>query len=243
MKRSRSNGRETKKTMCLVTAIAALLSLALAGDAPPNIQDMIDKFDLENTKGEDSTAKTEDVFGTATYDKSKTQFDGVTSEMQVTYLELRPEQGVEIPILSTGTYNTNTDFTVMLWFKIDTSFGTLIGGQPIMYLFSFDDGVACFFTDTLTLMCDSWDRRKLQIPANLITPGVWYHLTLSSSALNESFLLIQDSRKIVAVDNTKDFGFRQNVVYGWKACLGDCSSKYGFFGGIREVVLLEKAVS
>ena len=59
-----------------------------------------------------------------------------------------------------------------------------------MYLFSFEDSAACFFTDSLTLMCDSWDRRKLQVSANTIVPGVWYHLTLSSSAEGESFLLI-----------------------------------------------------
>ena len=90
----------------------------------------------------------------------------------------------------------------MMWFKVDHAFGTrsVPGGEnpQIMYLFSFEDSVACFFTDTLTLMCDSWDRRKLQIKANLITPGIWYHLTLSSSSDGESFLLVQDSsHKIV----------------------------------------------
>ena len=60
----------------------------------------------------------------------------------------------------------------------------------IMYLFSFEDSAACFFTDSLTLMCDSWDRRKLQVPADTITPGIWYHLTLSCSADGESFLMI-----------------------------------------------------
>lgn len=90
----------------------------------------------------------------------------------------------------------------MMWFKVDQAFGTksVPGGEnpQIMYLFSFEDSVACFFTDTLTLICDSWDRRKLQIKANLITPGIWYHLTLSSSSNDESFLLVQDSgHKIV----------------------------------------------
>ena len=56
------------------------------------------------------------------YEKSKTQFDGVTSEMQVTYLQLNRQHGVEIPVLSTGTRNENTDFTVMLWFKIDAGY-------------------------------------------------------------------------------------------------------------------------
>jgi len=77
-----------------------------------------------------------------------------------------------------------------------------------MYLFSFADSAACFFTDSLTLMCDSWDRRKLQVSANLILPGIWYHLTLSSSADADSFLLIQSHDKIVAVDSTTNFGFR-----------------------------------
>ena len=64
-----------------------------------------------------------DEYGIKAYEKSKTQFDGVTSEMQVSYLHMRKEYGVEIPVLSTGTKNENTDFTVMLWFKIDASFG------------------------------------------------------------------------------------------------------------------------
>ena len=113
-----------------------------------------------------------------------------------------------------------------------------------MYLFSFEDSVACFFTDTLTLMCDSWDRRKLQIPANLITPGIWYHLTLSSSAQGESFLIVEDSdHKIVGEDSVRNFGFRQNVMYGWKMCLGDCFADFGFLGGIREVLLLQNSIS
>ena len=51
------------------------------------------------------------------------QFDGVTSEMSITYLQLDRQHGVEIPVLSTGTRNENTDFTVMLWFKIDAGWG------------------------------------------------------------------------------------------------------------------------
>ena len=39
--------------------------------------------------------------------------------MQVTYLTLRPDQGVELPVLSTGIKDENIDFTVMLWFKVD----------------------------------------------------------------------------------------------------------------------------
>ena len=149
--------------------------------------------------------------------------------------------------MTTGTTDENIDFTVMMWFKIDDSFFTksVPGGQPpqIMYLFSFEDSVACFFTDTLTLMCDSWDRRKLKIPAGNIVPGIWYHLTLSSSAEDESFLLIQDSHKKVANDTTSDFGFRQNTSYSWKACLGDCAADFGFLGGLREVVMFHQSVT
>ena len=44
--------------------------------------------------------------------------------MQVTYLQLNRQHGVEIPVLSTGTRNENTDFTVMLWFKIDAEYAS-----------------------------------------------------------------------------------------------------------------------
>ena len=32
-------------------------------------------------------------------------------------------------------------------------------------------------------------------------------------------------------------------MYRWKMCLGDCKSGYGLQGGIREVVLMNKALS
>ena len=82
---------------------------------------MISRFNLENgtpAKSGNGT-ETQDDYGISSYDKSKTQFDGVNSEMQVTYLQLRQDQGVEIPIMSTGKKNSNIDFTVMLYFKID----------------------------------------------------------------------------------------------------------------------------
>lgn len=133
-------------------------------------------------------------FGLATFTKSKTQFDGVTHEMQVSYLNLKTNQGVEIPIMTTGVEDQNLDFTVMLWFKISPEYRQANAGESgpsqIMYLFSFEDSVACFFTDTLTLMCDSWDRQKLTISADHIMPGIWYHLTLSCQAEGDSYLLI-----------------------------------------------------
>ena len=175
---------------------------------------MISKFNLENSiAGEPGDgSETEDDYGISSFDKAKTQFDGVTSEMQVTYLKLNNDQGIEIPILSTGKKNENIDFTVMFYFKIDKEIfsrssvsegddGQSNGPPQIMYLFSFEDSVACFLTDTLTLMCDSWDRKKLQIPAGHITPGIWHHLTLSSSADGDSYLLVQNSQQVVGEDS------------------------------------------
>jgi hypothetical protein len=45
----------------------------------------------------------------------------------VTYLKLDVENGVEIPIMSTGVTDVNIDFTVMMWFKIDKDFFTKSG--------------------------------------------------------------------------------------------------------------------
>lgn len=122
--------RKMLRTVLLisVTLISWASIGARASDAPPDIDDMVQQFNLENatekiaSSGEDE-AITEDEYGIKSYEKSKTQFDGVTSEMQVSYLQLGREHGVEIPVLSTGTRNVNTDFTVMLWFKIDASYG------------------------------------------------------------------------------------------------------------------------
>jgi len=33
------------------------------------------------------------------------------------------------------------------------------------------------------------------------------------------------------------------VLYGWKACIGDCNANFGFIGGIRELVMLGRKIS
>ena len=42
---------------------------------------------------------------------------------------------------------------------------------------------------------------------------------------------------------SKYFKFRQAQNYRWSACLGDCKGDFGFDGGIRELVLLHRAMS
>ncbi len=71
------------------------------------------------SSSEDGDGDSDGEFGLATYQKSRTQFDGVTSELQVTYLDLKQDMGVEVPILSSGRIQRNIDFSVMLWFKIN----------------------------------------------------------------------------------------------------------------------------
>ena len=69
-------------------------------------------------------------------------------------------------------------------------------------------------------------------------------MTLSSSARGESYLRIMDAHhNEIAEDKVTNFGFRQNTMYSWKACLGDCAADYGFTGGIREFVLMERALT
>lgn len=69
-------------------------------------------------------------------------------------------------------------------------------------------------------------------------------MTMSSSARGESYLRIMDSHhNEIAEDKVTNFGFRQNTMYAWKACLGDCAADYGFTGGIREFVLMERALT
>lgn len=155
----KSSKRNASKLLIAMLA-AAFLEVPVAPQEvkPPGFDELVQQFNTDN-------GVVDIDIGIVNYAKSKTQFDGVTNEMQVTYLTLNPDQGVELPILSTGVKDENIDFTVMMWFKIDEAFYTKSapGGEApqIMYLFSFEDSVACFLTDTLTLMCDSWDRRKL----------------------------------------------------------------------------------
>lgn len=44
------------------------------------------------------------------------------------------------------------------------------------------------------------------------------------------------------MDSVSGFGFRQNTMYRWKQCLGDCIADYGFEGGVRELALLHRYV-
>ena len=112
--------------MQLVMLLGVGTWFAHAQDRPENIDELLTQFNLEVAKesrnNPNITDPIDDDYGIKQYPKSKTQFDGVTSEMQVTYLQLNRQHGVEIPVLSTGTRNENTDFTVMLWFKIDAGY-------------------------------------------------------------------------------------------------------------------------
>lgn len=113
---------------------------------------------------------------------------------------------MQIPVLSTGKVQKNLDFTIMLWFKINAKHTE--EDAEIMYLFSFEDSAACFLTKN-SLMCDSWDRKKLQIISDEIIPGKWFHLTLSCATdEGQSFLLLQDNTRQIAIAETTNFGFR-----------------------------------
>ena len=58
------------------------------------------------------------------YDKAKTQFNGITSDEYVTYLRMKPDQYVNLPVLSTGKVNVPLNMTVSFWFKIYEEIGT-----------------------------------------------------------------------------------------------------------------------
>ena len=144
-------------------------------------------------------------------------------------------------MLSTGTVDEPLDFTVMLWFKVDRDLPDDIA-QEIMYLFQFQEGAACYITSRMSILCDSHDRRKLQINSHDISKGKWYHLTLSCSE-DKSLLIIQDNQKIIAMDEQSSFLFKQTQMYRWKICLGDCKANFGFQGGIRELILMQKKLT
>ena len=186
-------------------ATEAFIGLGVsARSRPQNIDKLVSEFNEENGLNVDESPE---FYEMGIYEKSKTQFDGVTHENRVTYLKLQPDQGVEIPVLSTGKVNQNLDFSIMLWFKVDESYAD--SEAEIMYLFSFEDSVACFVTKNLSLMCDSYDRKKLQIISDELIPGKWFHLTLScKTGEGQSFLLLQDHAHQIEIAETTSFGFR-----------------------------------
>ena len=173
------------------------------------------------------------------YNKTRTQFDGVTHDQKVNYLSMTRDTGVLIPLLSTGDTNA-TDFTVMFWFKFSQS----DGDQDLMQLFSFKESAACFITRGLTVICDNGDRKKLTVSTGDLKPGLWYHLTLSMAKDGkESYLMLQNNEKgVLAIDVNNDleagaFFFVQDTLSRWEACLGDCYGNLGLVGGMREVVM------
>ena len=77
-------------------ACSMLFGLAAGAEAPPGIELLQQEFNAEEGEagqGELSTATITTSMdpGIASYPKSKTQFDGVTSETQVTYLRLQTD--------------------------------------------------------------------------------------------------------------------------------------------------------
>lgn len=138
------------------------------------------------------------------YEKARTQFDGVTFEESVTYLQLQSTQGVSIPVMTTGTHNEAIDFTVMLWFKLAEDERT-----DIMYLFSFENSIACYFTLSNSVMCDSPNRQKLQVLADEVVPGHWIHLTFSARSDGFAYLQLSDQTDVVGYDETSKFSMTQ----------------------------------
>jgi hypothetical protein len=60
--------------------------------------------------------------------------------------------------MSTDRYLKGLNFTVMMWFKISQG---ALRRQELMYLFSFEGSVSCYFTKSAFLMCDSSNRQKI----------------------------------------------------------------------------------
>lgn len=120
--------------------------------------------------------------------------------------------------MSTGKINENLDLTTMIWFKI----GESAPDAELMYLFSFENSVACFFTNTRSIMCDSTERSKLQISSEYLVAGKWLHLTFSSKTNGFAYIQLADNNRVLGYDETDDFSARQNVKWGWKTCIGDC---------------------
>lgn len=167
------------------------------------------------------------------YLKSRTQFDGVDSLQSISYLRLAEDQSLELPIMSTGLVNEPLDFTIMLWLKLAET-----QSDSLQFLFALEGSVTCFATQRGTIMCDTYNRQKLEVASDQIGAGKWIHLVLSTKAeTNEAYLMIHDNTKVLSADHVTGFPLIQNVPYGWNMCVGACQGEKGISGGIREMVL------
>ena len=94
MKFGRSGSTQSYLTVAyrliLLAGILALMPVTESQSAPDNIEELVNQFNEENGIVEEVVEVVDvvDDYGIATYDKSRTQFDGVTHELQVTYLKL-----------------------------------------------------------------------------------------------------------------------------------------------------------
>ena len=86
-----------------MAAVAEMSGLGVrAASQPDNLAQLLAEFNEANGLNE---VDSPDYYEMGVYEKAKTQFDGVTPENRVTYLLLKQDQGVEVPVLSTGRVN------------------------------------------------------------------------------------------------------------------------------------------
>lgn len=138
------------------------------------------------------------------YQKAKTQFDGVLSEELVSYLKVNDNETLTLPVMSTGVVGERLDFTISMWLKVEEPSEISTGLQ---YIFAFNDSVACFYTISSSIMCDSVNRARLEVSPGSVQPGKWFNMFLSVSAEGPAYLLLRDNTRVIAIDEVADFPF------------------------------------
>jgi len=98
--------------------------------------------------------------------------------------------------MSTGKINRGLSYTVMMWFKISQG---ALRRQELMYLFSFEGSVSCYFTKSAMLMCDSSNRQKIQVDVSHIQEEKWIHFTLSGTSSGKAYLQLSSPTNVLAL--------------------------------------------
>ena len=100
--------------------------------------------------------------------------------------------------MSTGQVNTPLDFTIMMWLKLAEDHNST---QELRFLFALEGSVTCFATQRGTIMCDTYNRAKLEVASDQISAGKWIHLVLSTEGeTGSAYLMIHDHTKVLSLD-------------------------------------------
>jgi hypothetical protein len=110
----------------------------------------------------------------AALDPLTTEYDGITRDLFVSYIELNEDSEVKVPIADSGSED-ELRYSIMMWMKpTSESFG-----NSLQYAFVISKSLQCYFSASADLICESFEKcEKLSVSVDDVSPGRWIHIAL-----------------------------------------------------------------